>query len=92
MGTKIYKMKLTKDECAILAAIVYHGKYELNQELNPYSKKDSILIMETMQILEEKLTEAGRDERRFGRTSQNSITDIFKRLAKKYQSLPNGFL
>jgi hypothetical protein len=77
-------MKLSKDESAILAVILSEGKYEFNNSLNQHKKEDSVETMRTIETLEKKLQKAGTDYRRLGRTSQNSTTDILKRLKKKY--------
>jgi len=68
-------MRLTKDEMTILSAAISAYKYELNDERN-----DKKLFIK-LKLLEEKLAENGKDQRRIGRTSQNDWTDILKRFA-----------
>ena len=74
-------MKLTKDECGLLGAILDNGKYDFIQS----SRKIPNGTLEVLYKLELKLDEASRDKRREGRTSQNDFSDLIKRLIKKQQ-------
>jgi hypothetical protein len=71
-------MKLTKDEARILSALVEYGKYELVRD-RPLSCQGLYIAIK---VLEERLTKAGTDARRFGRTSQNNFTDCLVRFVK----------
>lgn len=77
-------MKLTKDEARILAAILEDGKHTFNDSLNEYDRDKSIGNIRMIQKLQDKLEVAGTDERRFGRTSQNRLSDTIQRLKNKY--------
>jgi hypothetical protein len=74
-------MKLTKDECRLLSAILDDGKFDFVQS----SRKIPNGTFEVLQKLELKLDEASRDKRREGRTSQNDFSDLIKRMVKKDQ-------
>jgi hypothetical protein len=74
-------MKLTKDECRLLGAILDNGKYDFIQS----SSKIPNGTLEVLYKLELKLDEASRDKRREGRTSQNDFSDLIKRMVKKDQ-------
>lgn len=69
-------MKLTKDECVILADILDEHKYEFSSKFSDLKPFDSL------ERLQERLQEAGKDHRRVGRKSQNYFTDIMKRFIK----------
>jgi hypothetical protein len=69
-------MKLTKDESRILATIVHEAKYELN-DWHPVPG-----LIDALTNLENKLFEAGKDQRRTGRTSLNDFKDCLKRFVK----------
>lgn len=74
-------MKLTKDECRLLCAILDDGKYYfLDRKRNIPNG-----TFEVLQKLELKLDEASRDKRREGRTSQNDFSDLIKRLIKNQE-------
>jgi hypothetical protein len=72
-------MKLTKDEAYILACAIQDSKYNL---VDACQSTDSNL-MTALDDLEERLFELAKDQRRKGRKSQNSYTDILKRYSKK---------
>jgi len=73
-------MKLTKDECVILAAFISEYKYEFTNDINA----DIIDgCFKNLIILEEKLKKAGEDKRREGRTSLNTFFHVIKRFSKK---------
>jgi hypothetical protein len=74
-------MKLTKDECRLLGAILDNGKYDFIQSL----RKIPNGTFEVFRKLELKLDVASRDKRREGRTSQNDFSDLIKRMVKKQQ-------
>jgi hypothetical protein len=69
-------MKLTKDESRILAILANEAKYNLN---NRHSVPG---LIDALTTLENKLFEAGKDQRRTGRTSLNDFTDCLKRFVK----------
>ena len=72
-------MRITKDEAYILASALEEAKYEMNNAI--YSPE--IPVYEALTKLQERLAEFGKDERRVGRTSQNSYHDILKRYSKQ---------
>lgn len=71
-------MNLTKDESRILAVALSLAKYDLVIE-----RSNSREIMNALEKLESKLTTAGNDARRKGRTSQNDFNDCLKRYTYK---------
>lgn len=70
-------MKLTKDECIIMAAAINDWKFRIADEYieSPFFNK-----LEELQL---KLENAGEDNRRKGRKSLNDFNDIVKRFCKK---------
>ncbi len=68
-------MKLTKDECYIISDVIAKCKHDYSWDRKEY--------FEVLSNLESKLDQAGEDQRRKGRTSQNTFSDIMKRLYKK---------
>lgn len=76
-------MKLTKDECLILAEALSDSKHQLNNHYANESFNANGEVYTKLNELEAKLREAGYDQRRTGRTSQNSFTDLVKRFIKK---------
>lgn len=81
-------MKLTKDECLIISALIEHGKYDLVRA-NSYSKERALQLTSAIEDLQKRLDKAGEDKRRQGRTSQNDLSDILKRFIKadKHESI-----
>lgn len=71
-------MKLTKDEARVLAHCIYTYKYEGGKLLDGE--------FTALEDLEYRLEEFGRDGRRNGRTSLDSLTDCVKRFIKKYKT------
>ena len=76
-------MKLTKDECRILHACIYDAKYKM---VNDFNKEDANNIIEALTFLEIRLDKYSKDERRQGRTSQNSFNDTLKRFTNLFHS------
>ena len=72
-------MRITKDEAYILACALDEAKYEMN---NTVGSPDSS-IFQALTKLQERLADFAKDERRVGRTSQNSYHDILKRYSKQ---------
>lgn len=70
-------MKLTKDECMIIAAAVNDWKFIITYD---YSDPHFFDKLEELQL---KLENAGEDNRRKGRKSLNDFNDIVKRFSKK---------
>ena len=70
-------MKITKDECRILAAAVNDWKFRIAYD---YSE---LPFFEKLEELELKLENAGEDNRRKGRNSFNDFYDLVKRYCKK---------
>ena len=70
-------MKITKDECRILAAAVNDWKFRITDS---YSE---LPFFEKLEELELKLENAGKDNRRKGRKSFNSFYDLVKRYCEK---------
>lgn len=73
-------MKLTKDEARILAAALEDAKFILYDKVRPNEKEPLANAMESLQA---RLTEAGNDQRRVGRTSQDDFTDMLRRYILK---------
>jgi hypothetical protein len=69
-------MKISKDEARILAAALHAFKFEVQYA------RDNKLIFESMEKLEMRLDQFGKDKRRTGRTSQNGWGDLLKRYSK----------
>jgi len=74
-------IKINRDETRILAEALKHYKYEI---LASY-KIDS--LYEVLTDLENKLQAEGKDERRIGRTTQDSFADLIKRYVAKKSKL-----
>lgn len=72
-------MKLTKDEARILGEVLSDGKYDLVE----VGVNDG--VYEALTDLEERLMEAGKDRRRYGRTSMNDFSDCLKRLVQTHK-------
>jgi hypothetical protein len=70
-------MKLTRDEARILSYALFQAKYE-----DGFCTKEQFAAVTD---LEHRLEDAGKDERRKGRMSQNDWKDMMKRFDKKYQ-------
>lgn len=79
-------MKLTKEECGILAILSSMGAQKLLDDQN-CSKEQVLIAAKTIQELSKKLYQAGKDKRRQGRTSIDGTGMKLARLAKRY-----GFL
>lgn len=73
-------MKITKDEARILGIALSEAKYEMVRE-----KSDSLQLIKALNDLEERLLEAGRDQRRTGRTSMDDFSDCLKRYSTPKQ-------
>ncbi len=69
-------MKLTKDECRILSAALNDFKYDLDLSKNIDN------LFNNLEQLQAALLEAGKDNRRLGRTSMNDWSDLLKRYSK----------
>jgi hypothetical protein len=80
-------MRITKDEAAVLCECLKEYKEELVSYVFTYSEHP--LIINSLQELENRLYNYSKDKRRTGRTSQNSFSDILKRLHKSEQSQTN---
>jgi hypothetical protein len=75
-------MKLTKDEASILAYAMEVAKYEmLTTSFNVYT---------SLEHLQNRLEEAGKDKRRRGRTTQNDWNDLLKRFIKKTKNITDA--
>jgi hypothetical protein len=74
-------MRITKDEARILSAALERAKYDL-MKLASRSKDEAINTIEALETLEIKLESVGRDERRKGRKSHNTLYDVLKRFVK----------
>ena len=72
-------MRITKDEAYILASALDEAKYEMNNAVG----SSDFPVFEALTKLQERLAEFGKDERRMGRTSQNSYHDILKRYSNQ---------
>ena len=79
-----YKMRLTKDEAAILYQALYEQKYALNERIAHFAKDKKIGSFAAFNDLENRLSTFSVDRRRMGRTSQNDFIDILKRFVYRY--------
>lgn len=71
-------MKITKDEAIILS----WGIDSLTNSLVSRvcrTKEEALLVVKTLQGLEERLLSEGKDNRRIGRTSKNDGSNIIRR-------------
>lgn len=75
-------MKITKDEARILAAALGDGKFIILKD-SYLNREENKRCFDALEKLEAKLDLFGKDSRRLGRTSQNTLTDTFKRYEKK---------
>lgn len=71
-------MKLTKDEARILSVLVANGKHDFVED-RPLNLRR---LYEALTALEDRLTNACKDARRLGRTSQNDFNDCLVRFVK----------
>lgn len=79
-------MKITKDEASILWKALREQKYELNDRVVAYARIKGISSMAAFERLEEKLSKFSKDQRRTGRTSQDSFYDVLKRFVSRGHS------
>lgn len=73
-------MKLTKDECRILAD-------SLEDYITENAYPGLSRFYESLNALQERLEKAGKDERRNGRTSLDDYNDCLARYQKNYKKL-----
>ncbi len=71
-------MRITKDEARILSATLEIGKYDM-ANLISRSKQESLNAIEALETLEIKLENIGKDERRKGCRSKDTLSDVLKR-------------
>ena len=70
-------MRLTKDEARILAQALNEYKYNVGNELIELG------VFNKLDDLQAKLEMFGDDKRRYGRISQDSLIDCFKRFVNQ---------
>jgi hypothetical protein len=70
-------MRLKTDECRILSIALGESIFELIK--NVARREETHHIIDQLRILEKKLHDAGQDQRRKGRSSQNTFADTLKR-------------
>jgi hypothetical protein len=70
-------MRLTKDEARILAAAVESYKFSTDADVSGFHERRK--YFDSLEVLQSKLEEAGRDKRRNGRKSMNDFSDLVKR-------------
>jgi hypothetical protein len=73
-------MRLTKDEARILAQAMEEYKYKVVNEFNDFKE---LGLFNKLHDLQYKLEMFGDDKRRYGRTSQDDLNDLFVRFAKQ---------
>ena len=73
-------MRLTKDEARILAQAMEEYKYKVVVSNGNYKK---LGVFNKLHDLQYKLEMFGDDKRRYGRTSQDDLNDLFVRFAKQ---------
>ena len=72
-------MRLTKDEARILAEAMDDYKYKVVASNSGYKELGVFPKLHQLQL---KLELFGDDKRRYGRTSQDDLNDLFVRFAK----------
>jgi hypothetical protein len=73
-------MRLTKDESRILAQALNEYKYNV---VNEFKELKELNAFNKLHDLQYKLEMFGDDKRRYGRTSQDSLIDCFKRFVNQ---------
>ena len=73
-------MRLTKDEARILAQSLNEYKYNVVNEFKDFKE---LGVFNKLHDLQYKLETFGDDKRRYGRTSQDSLYDCFKRFVNQ---------
>jgi hypothetical protein len=73
-------MKLTKDEACILGEAMEEYKYKVVASNGNYKE---LGLFNKLHDLQYKLEMFGDDKRRYGRTSQDDLNDLFVRFAKQ---------
>lgn len=73
-------MRLTKDEARILAEAIDDYKYKVVASNSGYKE---LGLFNKLHDLQHKLEIFGDDKRRYGRTSQDDLNDLFVRFCKK---------
>lgn len=77
-------MKITKDESAILAAALSDAKYAFAELASNGEKEKALKAIDSLEKLEEKLTEYSFDARRCGRRSKTEFKDLLSRVILRY--------
>jgi hypothetical protein len=73
-------MRLTKDEARILGEAMEEYKYKVVASNGSYKELGLFAKLHQLQL---KLEIFGDDKRRYGRTSQDDLNDLFVRFAKQ---------
>jgi len=73
-------MRLTKDEARILGEAMEEYKYKVVASNGSYKE---LGLFNKLHELQHKLEIFGDDKRRYGRTSQDDLHDLFVRFAKQ---------
>ena len=73
-------MRLTKDEARILGEAMEEYKYKVVGSNSSYKE---LGLFNKLHDLQHKLEIFGDDKRRYGRTSQDDLNDLFVRFAKQ---------
>ena len=74
-------MRITKDEARILSAALESHKYDLAQLISR-SKDEAINAIEALETLEIKLEAIGKDMRRKGRRTHDTLSEVLNRFIK----------
>ena len=77
-------MKITKDQATIFANLLCNYKYDIVKN-SPLSEKWNESILSSLVALENELDNFCKDNRRNGRTSQNTYWDCLKRFSFNHQ-------
>lgn len=80
-------MKLTKDEATILWKALKEQKYEINNLVDTYAKRVGLSSMDAFKDLENRLLDFSKDQRRTGRTSMDSMSDVVRRFVVRHKSV-----
>ena len=75
-------MKLTKDEARLISILIEEPD-EIFKRLE--KKEFAVKLANAINDLTERLEIAGKDHRRYGRTSQNDFSDLLKRFVANYE-------
>lgn len=80
------QIKLTRDEARLFSYFLTKFNYELNDDINWYTKEEASDCIKMLSSLNSKIEEVEKDNRRTGRKTQDGFVDMLRRLIKKHKS------